>query len=97
MKLFTVSLLALCSLWGPSSVKGACMDDETAMFDNDCRTNFRFVDDHDFPNEYSILFDNYDFSTLLSSSSGELRGLDVDEVSTTSQGMVSHCVFIFHA
>ncbi len=68
------------------------MDDETSVFDSDCRTNFRFSPDHIFPDEWGILFDTYDFATLISTSGGspQLRTLDVDGSSTASQGQVSH-------
>lgn len=86
-KLLALSLLAL-SLWG-CQVRAMCVDDETAQFDENCRTNFRFENDHIFPENWGLLHDSYDSESLLESSPPLYSTLDVDGISTTSQGMWS--------
>ena len=33
-----------------------------------CRTNFRFRDDHNLPSEWVLMFDSYDYNTLVGSA-----------------------------
>ncbi len=97
MDFLVLTLVLTLSLWGPPAVRGACVDDdETAFFDEECRTSFRFSPDHVLPPDWGVLLDSYDFSGLVGTTTvQQWRTLDVDGineagVSTSSpQGIVS--------
>ncbi len=55
-------------------------------FDNICRTNFRFVNDHNFPNNWKILLDSYDYSNLIGNV-WESRDVDEDGLNVSN-----HCL-----
>ncbi len=91
MDFLVLTLVLTLSLWGPPAVRGACVDDdETAFFDEECRTSFRFSPDHVLPPDWGILLDSYDFSALVGTTGQQWRTLDIDGISTsTPQGIVS--------
>ncbi len=81
MDLLALTLLTL-SLWAPPAVRGACVDDdETAFFDDECRTSDRFSADHILPPDWGLLLDSYDFSGLVGTTTvQQWRTLDVDGI-----------------
>ena len=46
--------------------------------DNLCRTDFRYVDDHNYPDDWHLIVDSYDYENLFGGTSGvwELRDVD---------------------
>ncbi len=88
MELLALTLLTL-SLWAPPTVRGVCMDDETAFFDGQCRTDTLFVPEHVLPAAWGLLLDSYDFRSLVGTTGQQWRTLDVDGISESIQGIVS--------
>ncbi len=88
MELLALTLLTL-ALWPPPTVRGVCMDDETAFFDEQCRTDILFAPEHVLPSNWGLLLDSYDFSSLVGTTGQQWRTLDVDGISQSNQGIVS--------
>ena len=60
-----------CDQQDPHSYCNGNCAPENRLIDNTgdtCRTNFRFRDDHNLPPEWVLMFDSYDYNTLVGSA-----------------------------